>query len=119
MRRALVVGGANGIGLSIATLLAEDEGFERIYIVDKADIAAEHQHTKFEYHKFDLCSNDFSLFDKFEDIDTLMITAGFGRLAHFADVDERHIIDSFTVNSVAVVRIIRHFYSHLAATKDF
>ncbi len=119
MRRALVVGGANGIGLSIATLLAEDEGFERIYIVDKADIAAEHQHIKFEYHRFDLCSDDYSFFDKFEDIDTLMITAGFGRLAHFADVDERHIIDSFTVNSVAVVRIIRHFYSHLAAAKDF
>ena len=119
MRRALVVGGANGIGLAIATLLAEDESFERVYIVDRADIAEEHNHAKFRYHRFDLCADDYSLFDTFADIDTLMITAGFGRLAHFADIDERHIVDSFTVNALAVIRIIKHFYSRISATKEF
>ncbi len=119
MRRALVVGGANGIGLAIATLLAEDESFERVYIIDRADIAEEHKHTKFLYHKFDLCADDYSLFDTFADVDTLMITAGFGRLAHFADIDEREIVDSFTVNASAVIRVIKHFYSRISATEDF
>lgn len=119
MRRALVVGGANGIGLTLATLLAEDERFERIYIVDRAAIAKEHDNPKFEYRAFDLRSEDYSLFDTFADIDTLIITAGFGRLSHFADIDEQHIVDSFTVNSTAVIRIIHHFSARLRATDDF
>lgn len=119
MRRALVVGGANGIGLAIATLLAGDEGFERIYIVDKASIKEEFSNPKFEYQHFDLRSEDYSLFDRFSDIDTLIITAGFGRLAHFADIDEQHIIDSFAVNSTAIIRIIHHFYASLSASEDF
>lgn len=119
MRRALVVGGANGIGLAIATLLAGDERFERIYIVDKASIKEEFSNPKFEYQHFDLRSEDYSLFDRFSDIDTLIITAGFGRLAHFADIDEQHIIDSFAVNSTAIIRIIHHFYASLSASEDF
>ena len=119
MRSALVVGGANGIGLAIATLLAEDERFDRIYVVDRADVAQEHKHSKFLCHKFDLCTDDYSLFDTFSDVDTLMITAGFGRLAHFKDVDEQHIVDSFAVNSTAVIRIIRHFYERISAPEDF
>lgn len=35
MRKALIVGGANGIGLSIATILANRKDYEKIYIVDK------------------------------------------------------------------------------------
>ena len=119
MRGALVVGGANGIGLAIATLLAEDERFGRVYIVDRQEVADGYSHPKFEYVSFDLRSEDYSLFDSFGDVDTLVITAGFGRLAHFADVDEQHIVDSFTVNSTAVIRIIRHFYERLEGREDF
>lgn len=119
MRKALVVGGANGIGLSIATLFAHDERFEKVYIVDRAEIAPEFANPKFESVVFDLCSEDYSLFDRFSDVDTLMITAGFGRLAHFADVDEAHIINSFNVNTTAVVRIIHHFYDRINSTADF
>ena len=35
MRKALIVGGTNGIGLSIATQLSNREDCERVYIVDK------------------------------------------------------------------------------------
>ena len=35
MRNALVVGGANGIGLSIATELAQRDDIQKVYIVDK------------------------------------------------------------------------------------
>lgn len=119
MRSALVVGGANGIGLAIATLLAEDEDFERVYIVDRVAVAEEFKHPKFQYCAFDLRSEDYSIFDTFTDVDTLMITSGFGRLSHFKDVEEQHIIDSFAVNSTAVIRIIRHFYERISAKENF
>lgn len=119
MRNALVVGGANGIGLAIATLLAEDERFDNIYIIDRQEVNREFQHHKFRFTAFDLRSEDYSLFDNFKDVDTLIITAGFGRLAHFADIEEQHIIDSFAVNSTAVIRITHHFYERLSTKDDF
>ena len=119
MKRALVVGGANGIGLSIATELAAREDIEKVYIVDKVAIAEEFMNPKFEGHQFDLTQKDYSIFDKFQDIDTLMITAGFGRLALFKDVDEQMIPFSFNVNTIPVMRIIKHFYDKLEAQDDF
>ena len=119
MRGALVVGGANGIGLAIATLLAEDEQFERVYIVDRAEVSEEFRHPKFISKQFDLCSDDYSIFDTFTDIDTLIITAGFGRLAHFKDVEEQHIVESFNVNSTAVIRILHHFFPRINSKEEF
>jgi short-subunit dehydrogenase len=119
MSDALVIGGANGIGLAIATLLAEDERFDNIHIVDRQTVASEFQHPKFRCHTFDLRSEDYSLFDTFTEVNTLIITAGFGRLAHFSDIDDEHIIDSFAVNSTAVIRIIRHFYDRMQSTEEF
>lgn len=119
MREALVVGGANGIGLAIATLLARDAEYGKIYIVDRMRVAEEYRCDKFECIDFDLRADDFSLFDRFATVDTVMITAGFGRLAHFADIDEQHIVDSFSVNTTAVIRIIHHFYHRLLAHEPF
>lgn len=119
MKRVLVVGGANGIGLSIATELAKREEVETVYIVDKAAIADEFQNIKFEGYIFDLISEDYSFFDRFDDIDTLMITAGFGKVALFKDVSESYITNSFNVNTIPVLRLIHKFYGKLEAPKDF
>lgn len=119
MKNALVVGGANGIGLSIATELANRSDIEKVYIVDKASLSEEFANDKFEAYQFDLTQEDYSIFDKFQDIDTLMITAGFGRLALFKDVDENMIPLSFNVNTIPVMRIIRRFYNKLESQQDF
>lgn len=119
MKRSLVVGGANGIGLSIATELAARPDVEKVYIVDKVAIEAEYMNPKFEAFQFDLTQEDYSIFDKFLDIDTLMITAGFGRLALFKDVDEKMISLSFNVNTIPVMRIIKRFYGKLEAKENF
>lgn len=119
MKKALVVGGANGIGLSIATELAKRDDLEKIYIVDKAAVSEEFMNPKFEGYQFDLTQEDYSIFDKFQDIDTLMITAGFGRLSLFKDVDEKMIPLSFNVNTIPVMRIVKRFYSKLEAQEDF
>lgn len=109
MKKALIIGGSNGIGLSIVLNLY---GYDNIYIVDKQapDIPLP-SHVSF--YQFDLCSGDFSFFNQFEDIDSLIITAGFGRLSLFSDLKEDEIISSFMVNSVAVIRVIKIFYNKL------
>ena len=119
MKRILVVGGANGIGLSIATELAKRPTTEKIYIVDKAPLLEEYKSGNIDSIQFDLTEKDYSFFDQFQDIDALMITAGFGRLALFKDMDESHIINSFNVNTVAIIRVIKHFYDKLMSKEDF
>lgn len=119
MRKALIVGGANGIGLSIATQLSNREDCERVYIVDKVLIAEQYLNQKFESIQFDLITEDYSIFDSFKDVDTLMITAGFGKPSLFKDIAEQHITSSFSVNAVAPIRIIHHFMDKLVGKEDF
>ena len=119
MKRALVVGGANGIGLSIATEFAKREDCEKVYIVDRVSVAIENMLPQFESFQFDLTNEDYSFFNQFENVDTLMITAGFGRLALFKDLDEQYIIDSMNVNATAVMRLIHHFYNKIQSAEDF
>lgn len=119
MKRVLIVGGANGIGLSIAKVLTANEETERVYIVDKAPLADEYKEEKIESIQFDLTNEDYSIFDQFEDIDGLMITAGFGRLALFEDIQEEMIATYFKVNTIAAIRIIKRFYEKLLSKDDF
>lgn len=107
------------MGLSIAHELAKREETERIYIVDKAPLLEEYAHPKIESFQFDLTSNDYSFFDHFKDINALMITAGFGKLTLFKDVSEIHIISSFNVNTIPVLRLVHKFYGRLEAKEDF
>lgn len=118
-RFPLIVGGASGIGLAMAHVLARREEVVRVAIVDKASVPTELMHPKFETHNFDLTSPDFSFFDRFTDIDGLMITAGFGRLALFKDITEEHIIASMQVNATAAMRLIHRFSLRLHGENDF
>lgn len=119
MKRILIVGGANGIGLSIAKTLAVSDETEKIYIVDKLPLKEEYKDSKLESFLFDLVSDDYSFFDRFNDIDCLMITAGFGRLELFKDIDENLIQTYFQVNTIGVIRVIKHFYEKLLSQQDF
>ena len=119
IKKILVVGGANGIGLSIAAELAKRAEVEKVYIVDKAPLLEEITNSKFESFQFDLTNEDYSFFDRFTDINALMITAGFGKLALFKDVPESHIMSSFNVNTIPVLRLVHKFYDKLEAKDDF
>jgi len=119
IKRALIVGGANGIGLAIADELAHRENTEVVHVVDKSPLADEYSHPKIRPYQFDLTTADYSFFNQFDDIDTLMITAGFGHLALFKDVSESTIVNSFNVNTIPVLRLVKRFYSKLEGRKDF
>ncbi len=119
MKRVLIVGGANGIGLSVAMELSKREDTEKIYVVDKVLLEKGKEFDKMESFRFDLAVDDYAFFDRFHDIDTLVITAGFGKLGLFRDVPESYIVDSFNVNAVAPIRLVKHFYPMLESKQDF
>lgn len=119
MKTALVVGGANGIGLAIAHVLAGKKEYKKIIIVDRLPVDSQLNHDKFESHVFDLENRDYGFFNQFRDIDTLMITAGFGQLALFEDLSEEYIISSLNVNALAPIRLIRFFYDKLKSNDVF
>ena len=119
IRQILVVGGANGIGLSIATELANRNSTDIVYVVDKTPLKGQYSHPKIQSFLFDLSKDDYTFFDRFSSINALMITAGFGRLALFKDISEQHIIDSFNVNTISVLRIIKRFYPKMEECEDF
>ena len=119
MNKILIVGGANGIGLSMAHVLAERTETEKVYIVDKAELTEEFQHEKIKSVQFDLTCQNYSIFNQFQAIDGLIITAGFGRLALFKDIPEEMIATYFNVNTISVIRIIKHFYDKLLNNEDF
>ena len=119
MKTALIIGGANGIGLSIATQLANRDEYHKIYIVDKVKVTDDFFNAKFESIVFDLTSKDYTIFNRYKNVDLLMITAGFGRLGLFKDITENYIVDSIVVNTIAPIRIIHHFMDRLMDKKDF
>ncbi len=119
MKRVLIVGGANGIGLSIAKVLTAREEIEQVYVVDKAPLALEYKEDKIKSFEFDLANTDYSIFDQFTDIDGLMITAGLGKLDLFEDIPESAIMTYFNINTIAVIRIIKHFYGKILSQDDF
>jgi short-subunit dehydrogenase len=115
MKKALVVGGSNGIGLAIALSLTSDYA---VTVIDKetpdAAVAG-----KVAFEQMDLTTDDYSIFDRYKDTNLMMITAGFGHLALFKNIREEQITQYFQVNTIPVMRIIKHFYDRLEAPNDF
>lgn len=119
MKEALVVGGANGIGLAVAMELAGRPGMRCVHIVDKAPLAEQYRKDNVKSYEFDLTEEDYGFFDRFDTIDTLFISAGFGQLALFKDIDEALISTYFSVNTIASMRILKHFYAKLEGAEPF
>lgn len=119
MKNVLIIGGANGIGLSIANEFLKENLVEHIYIVDKSVLDNKYMHPKISSYIFDITNHDYHFFQQFLHIDTLIITAGFGKLNLFENIEEQHIIDSFNVNTISAIRIIKFFYHKINSKNDF
>lgn len=59
MKKILIVGGASGIGLSLAKVLSERKETEKIYVVDKKPLSKEYQGEKTKSFVFDLTNEDY------------------------------------------------------------
>ena len=122
MKEAVVIGGSNGIGLGITNSLIEKGYYVHIldmqvpdeeYLVDK---------TKYRHQYIDLMDlrlSELSHLKHNPSIDTLAITAGFGRVAHFASLSSKEIESLLQVNSLATIQILHYFYDRMVAEELF
>ena len=80
---------------------------------------AEYLTEKVQAEICDLSLGDYSCLSRMEDINALYITAGFGHLKFFQNLSENYIQSSFSVNAIAPIQIIRHYYDRLLSKEDF
>lgn len=126
MKKALVVGGNSGIGLAISISLLK-RGYDHIYIVGKDepsinDVAADDSQVfveKTSFIKLNLISENYEIFNHIQDIDALIITAGFGRVCLFEELTEAEITNLIKCNTLAAIRIIKKYYSKIKSSEDF
>ena len=122
MKKALIVGGSNGIGLAIAKNM-----IARRYYVEIVDRAAPDKEAAlleecFCFHYCDLTSMDNEIFKKLaldKEIEFLMITAGFGRVTNFENISCSEIENMIAVNTLAGIKIIRFSYNRIQNDYNF
>ena len=108
MKEALVIGGSNGIGLAI-TLELQKQGY-LVHVVDKTQNDLFDSSNDIHFELVNLLSTDFSFLEHYKSIDTLVITAGFGRIAPFEDILGQEIQNNFQGNSIAVLKVLHFFF---------
>lgn len=122
LKKAIVVGGSNGIGLAISQVLLK-KGYH-IVIIDKdePDTTIYVDSDRFTYIYSDLNYIDINIFESLsadDSIEVLMITAGFGRVADFKYVHTKEIDKLLNVNTVSGIKIIKCFYNRICSSKPF
>lgn len=115
-KKALVVGGSNGIGLAIALALSKQ--CARVVVVDRVlpDNAMPENVDVLIHNLVDL---DMNFLDTVGEINVLIVTAGFGRIAPFESVLPVEIDNEFKVNAVAVAKIVNRYFVQMKQTADF
>ena len=113
---AMVVGGAGGMGAAITQELLNRK-YNKVYVVDRGepDYTAE----GVEFVKFNLVSDDITLLKQFDDIDTLIVTAGIGRLDYFSTNSKVEIETTFKVNAIATAELLNIFYDKISGEEAF
>lgn len=126
MKKALVVGGNSGIGLAMVCELLTRE-YQHVYIVGKEEpkdadvilVSVEEFKQKTSFTKIDLTQEKYEVFDGIQDVDTLIYTAGFGRVAPFELLSETEINKLVKCNMLAGIQVIKKYYSKMQSETPF
>ena len=121
LKKAVIVGGSNGLGLAIGkNLIAKG------YFLEICDRIAPEQGTlidhSFCFHQCDLLRFDEILFHQIAsdpDVNTLIITAGIGRIADFEYHHIAEIDKMLMINSISTIKIFSIFYHRIRSNKTF
>lgn len=121
IKKALVIGGSNGIGLAISRALADRGYFIEIcdrLAPEKGSLEADTFHYAY-CDLLDLDENIFSTLAADRDIEILMITAGIGRIADFRAHHIAEIDKIFRVDAVSTIKILRIFFDRILENSTF
>ena len=120
-KKAVVVGGSNGIGLAISKAL-----IERGYYLEICDRSGPDegilQEDLYHHNYCDLLDFDEDLFyslSEDQDVELLMVTAGIGRVADFQFHHTAEIEKMLTVDTVSTIKIFRIFYERIMSDPVF
>lgn len=121
MKKALVVGGSNGVGLAISKILIEKSYFIEIcdQIEPEKGILPEGNYHYNECNLLDFKEDLFYTLAEDKEIEILMVTAGIGRVADFQAHHLAEINKMMTIDAVAVLKIFRIFYSRILSDSIF
>ena len=121
MKKAVIVGGSNGIGLAISKNL-----IERGYFLEICDRSGPEKGVldaeSFHHNYCDLLDFNEDLITALaadQDVELLMVTAGIGRVANF---EAHHIVEiekMLTVDTVSTIKIFRVFYDRIRSKETF
>ena len=117
MQESLVIGGSNGIGLAITLELQKKGGV--VHVIDKTKNEMLDSYNNIHFCQFNLLNSDFSFLEQCKNIDTLIITAGFGRITPFEDLLEQEIQNNFQVNCIALLKVLHFFFQKMKEKKHF
>ncbi|MDA3057745.1 SDR family NAD(P)-dependent oxidoreductase [Campylobacter sp. VBCF_05 NA6] len=121
MKKAILIGGSSGIGLSLLDNLMQRGYFVYVFGINMPDknlLRSEN----FSFKNLDLANLDINEFENLKDddeIDVLMICSGFGRVAHFSNLSITEIDKLMSVNATSVIKIIRYFYDKMSSKNVF
>lgn len=111
-----IVGGTNGIGAAFVDKLKNK--YKKIYIFGRHEPIVSGDNI--EFIKLDISKDSLNPFDEvIVDCNTLIITAGFGRVESFENLDEPEIDKLISTNFTSIVRLIKHSYKRVSDSKDF
>lgn len=119
--RVLVIGGSNGIGLSIALNMSE-RGWN-VVITDRVEPDIELPN-RTSFLKHNLLEGSFEEFASTngltpDKLDAVVVTAGFGRIAPFETFLPKEVENVYRVNSVALTQVLLYYYPRLQGQNDF
>ena len=121
MKKAVIVGGSNGIGLAISNKLISEGYYLEICDRTGPEMGVLSEKS-FHYNHCDLLDFDEDLFTKLaadQDVDLLMVTAGIGRVADFQAHHIAEIERMLTIDTVSTIKIFRIFYDRILSRNNF
>jgi len=121
MKKALVLGGSNGIGLAVAEELIEKGYFAVILDIEEGG-SKMLPHGSYEYVPCNLLDFDeelFSALSKDKEIEVLFISAGIGRIAEFGAHHIAEIEKMFVIDVVSIAKVLRIFYERICSKELF
>ena len=120
-KKAVVIGGSNGIGLAICKGLTERGYYLEICDrMDPDEVLLDR--SLYQYHYCDFLDFDEDLFyflSEDQDVEFLMVTAGIGRIADFQFYHTAEIEKIMMVDSVSTIKVFRIFYDRILGKDPF
>ena len=121
VKKALVVGGSNGMGLAVTSTLI-GRGYQVIVLDRNEGDLDKLNEGSYTYTYCDLLDFNEELFNDLsldKDIEVLFISAGVGRIADFKAHHIAEIDKMFTIDTTSALKILRIFYDRILGRDTF